>query len=68
VLTIDDAGRIAAIDRFTDNSMLSRFGLPRTLPAATELRGIQRRRYHRAIFPSDSALKIGQNGRRRGGK
>jgi RNA polymerase sigma-70 factor (ECF subfamily) len=43
VLTIDD-GRIAAIDRFTDNSMLPRFGLPRTLPAATELRGIQRPR------------------------
>ena len=43
VLTIDDDGRIAAIDRFTDNSMLPRFGLPRTLPAATELRGIQRR-------------------------
>ena len=42
VLTIDD-GRIAAIDRFTDNSMLPRFGLPRTLPAATELRGIQHR-------------------------
>jgi hypothetical protein len=43
MLTIGDDGRIAAIDRFTDNSMLSRFGLPRTLPAATELRGIQRR-------------------------
>jgi Sigma-70, region 4 len=39
VLTIDDDGRIAAIDRFTDNSLLPRFGLPRTLPAATELRG-----------------------------
>ena len=36
VLTIDDDGRIAAIDRFTDNSMLPRFGLPRTLPAVTE--------------------------------
>ncbi|MGH3214127.1 MAG: sigma factor-like helix-turn-helix DNA-binding protein [Trebonia sp.] len=41
MLTIDDDGRIAAIDRFTDNSMLPRFGLPRTLPATTELRGIQ---------------------------
>jgi hypothetical protein len=41
VLTIDDDGRIAALDRFTDNSMLPRFGLPRTLPATTELRGIQ---------------------------
>ena len=40
VLTIDDEGRIAAIDRFTDNSMLPLFGLPRTLPAVTELRGI----------------------------
>jgi hypothetical protein len=40
VLTIDGEGRIAAIDRFTDNSMLPRFGLPRTLPAVTELRGI----------------------------
>ena len=37
VLTIDDDGRIAAIDRFTDNSMLPRFGLPRTLPPPTEL-------------------------------
>jgi hypothetical protein len=37
VLTIDDDGRIAAIDRFTDNSMLPRFGLPRTLPPTTEL-------------------------------
>ena len=37
VLTIDDDGRIAAIDRFTDNSMLPRFGLPRTLPFPTEL-------------------------------
>lgn len=31
VLTID-GGRIAAIDRFVDNSVLPRFGLPRTLP------------------------------------
>lgn len=31
VLTVD-AGRIAAIDRFVDNSLLPRFGLPRTLP------------------------------------
>jgi Sigma-70, region 4 len=31
VLTVD-AGRIAAIDRFVDNSVLPRFGLPRTLP------------------------------------
>jgi hypothetical protein len=31
VLTIA-GGRIAAIDRFADNSMLPRFGLPRTLP------------------------------------
>jgi len=37
VLTIDGDGGIAAIDRFTDNSMLSRFGLPRTLPSPTEL-------------------------------
>jgi Sigma-70, region 4 len=37
VLTLDDEGRIAAIDRFTDNSMLPRFGLPRTLPSPTEL-------------------------------
>jgi RNA polymerase sigma-70 factor, ECF subfamily len=28
-----DGGRITAIDRFTDNSLLPRFGLPRTLPA-----------------------------------
>jgi RNA polymerase sigma-70 factor, ECF subfamily len=33
VLTVD-GGRIAAIDRFVDNSMLPRFGLPRTLPEA----------------------------------
>ncbi len=33
VLTVD-GGRIAAIDRFVDNSSLPRFGLPRTLPAA----------------------------------
>jgi hypothetical protein len=32
LLTID-GGRISAIDRFTDNSLLPRFGLPRTLPA-----------------------------------
>lgn len=32
VLTVD-GGRIAAIDRFVDNSVLPRFGLPRTLPA-----------------------------------
>jgi len=32
VLTVDGA-RIAAIDRFVDNSALPRFGLPRTLPA-----------------------------------
>jgi hypothetical protein len=32
VLTID-GGSIAAIDRFVDNSLLSRFGLPRTLPS-----------------------------------
>ena len=51
VLTIDDAGRIAAIDRFTDNSMLSRFGLPRTLPSPTELRGIQRHP-HRPVLRS----------------
>jgi hypothetical protein len=38
LLTVE-AGRIAAIDRFTDNSLLPRFGLPRTLPACTELRG-----------------------------
>jgi hypothetical protein len=31
VLTVD-GGHIAAIDRFVDNSMLPRFGLPRTLP------------------------------------
>ena len=31
VLTVD-GGSIAAIDRFVDNSMLPRFGLPRTLP------------------------------------
>ena len=31
VLTVD-AGRIAAIDRFVDNSVLPRFGLPRTIP------------------------------------
>jgi len=37
VLTIDDDGGIAAIDRFTDNSMLPRFGLPRILPSPTEL-------------------------------
>lgn len=28
-----DGGRITAIDRFVDNSLLPRFGLPRTLPA-----------------------------------
>jgi RNA polymerase sigma-70 factor (ECF subfamily) len=28
-----DGGRITAIDRFTDNSLLPRFGLPRALPA-----------------------------------
>jgi len=38
LLTVD-GDRIAAIDRFTDNSLLSRFGLPRTLPAVIELRG-----------------------------
>jgi hypothetical protein len=38
LLTVD-GDRIAAIDRFTDNSLLSRFGLPRTLPAVVELRG-----------------------------
>lgn len=32
VLTVD-GGRIAAIDRFVDNSALATFGLPRTLPA-----------------------------------
>ena len=32
VLTVD-GGRIAAIDRFVDNSLLARFGLPRTLPS-----------------------------------
>lgn len=32
VLTVD-GGRIAAIDRFVDNSALPDFGLPRTLPA-----------------------------------
>lgn len=37
MLTIDEDGRIAAIDRFTDNSVLPRFGLPRTLPSPTEL-------------------------------
>jgi Sigma-70, region 4 len=31
VLTVD-GGRITAIDRFVDNSLLPRFGLPRTLP------------------------------------
>ena len=31
VLTLD-GGHIAAIDRFVDNSVLPRFGLPRTLP------------------------------------
>ncbi len=31
VLTVD-GGHIAAIDRFVDNSVLPRFGLPRTLP------------------------------------
>ncbi len=31
VLTLD-GGRIAAVDRFVDNSVLPRFGLPRTLP------------------------------------
>ncbi len=31
VLTVD-GGRITAIDRFADNSVLPRFGLPRTLP------------------------------------
>jgi hypothetical protein len=35
VLTLD-GGRITAIDRFVDNSVLARFGLPRTLPAACE--------------------------------
>jgi Sigma-70, region 4 len=35
VLTLD-GGRITAIDRFVDNSALARFGLPRTLPAASE--------------------------------
>jgi RNA polymerase sigma-70 factor (ECF subfamily) len=35
VLTMD-GGRITAIDRFVDNSALARFGLPRTLPAASE--------------------------------
>lgn len=34
VLTVDEDARIAAIDRFTDNSMLPRFGLARTLPSA----------------------------------
>src|SRR6185437_13931540 len=34
VLTVD-GGRITAIDRFVDNSALPRFGLPRTLPAAS---------------------------------
>jgi hypothetical protein len=38
LLTVE-GGRIAAIDRFTDNSLLPRFGLPRTLPACIELRG-----------------------------
>jgi RNA polymerase sigma-70 factor (ECF subfamily) len=42
VLLTVDGGRIAAIDRFTDNSLLARFGLPRTLPAVTELRGTPR--------------------------
>jgi ketosteroid isomerase-like protein len=32
VLTVD-GGQITAIDRFADNSLLQRFGLPRTLPA-----------------------------------
>lgn len=32
VLTVA-GGRIAAIDRFVDNSLLARFGLPRTLPS-----------------------------------
>jgi Sigma-70, region 4 len=38
LLTVQ-GGHIAAIDRFTDNSLLPRFGLPRTLPACIELRG-----------------------------
>ena len=38
VLTVD-AGRIAAIDRFVDNSVLPRFGLPRTLPKAVNRPG-----------------------------
>jgi hypothetical protein len=45
LLTVD-GDRIAALDRFTDNSLLPRFGLPRTLPAVIELRGV----------PSDHAL------------
>lgn len=35
VLTVD-ADKIAAIDRFVDNSPLPGFGLPRTLPSATD--------------------------------
>lgn len=37
VLTVD-GGSIAAIDRFVDNSLLSRFGLPRTLPSQPDNR------------------------------
>ena len=33
VLLTIDGGRITALDRFTDNSLLPRFGLPRALPA-----------------------------------